>query len=123
MSLYDSLTTSNGTSINLHRVAAISGGIIAGAFFGSMATFVSSIFHVMFIDPVQGFTSFLTRKGGRVTLGIIPYFFHLLTVGSHKIWAPVNSFLRDTGVLAFLIALAFAITLGFIAAYTQRWAT
>jgi len=113
VSLYESLTTHGGTNINYHRVLAVGSGLLAGAFFGSMAGFVSGLMHAMFIDPVTGLTTW--------SHDLVSLFFRLLTVGSNKIWTPSYGLVRHADVLAFAVALAFAITLGVIVAYTQRW--
>lgn len=91
-SLYESLTTDGGTGIDLGRLATVLTGMIAGSFFGGMASFIITLFQAWVISPITGFANWIAEFTLTFGLGFAG-------IGTAA-WAESIAFTFTLGILA-----------------------
>ncbi|MCO8254544.1 hypothetical protein NKF26_12095 [Haladaptatus sp. AB618] len=111
--LMDSLTSSNGTSIRLDRLAALLLGIIATAFGEGVANFVEGVFDAFLISPIEGVADFITSVFLSIRVGFNSV--------SSTVWTTYRSFLANFGPFAYLVAVLLMIAIAFLLVKGRDW--
>ncbi|MBV0925019.1 hypothetical protein KTS45_12510 [Halomicroarcula limicola] len=102
--LYDSLTTSNGTGINVGSVLAVMAGIVSTAFGTEYAEFISAVWSSLVIEPLSQYVEFLRTVTGIYTL---PGFFW------SEAWGETAEFVEAFDVIAFPVATIVVVLLAY----------
>jgi hypothetical protein len=105
VSLYQQLTSSDGTRLRLDRVASLSTGILATAFGTGLADLIRTVYLALVIKPLRGLESFVGDVSDTFTTGIEGV--------SEGVWRPLFELLDWFGPAAWIVAALVVLVIAF----------